>query len=273
MDDNLYFLAEIFNNADMFLLIMVRLLGFFVIMPIFSGSSVPGMARMGFAAAFSIIIYTTGAYGNHAIFFHENIIGFALIAITEFLIGFVQAYIVYIMFSMLYFVGQLLDRDIGFAMVSVLDPISQLQVPIIGNILFMLAMVIMIISDGLNFFLGALFQSYHIIPVGAVWFFEPYQAVSWHIIRVIIGSFELGLRISMPIMGSILVVNLALGMLLKSMPQMNMFVVGMPLKLVFGLGMLIVLLPIFANVSITIFDRAFYHIEYVIFLFGTTAGQ
>lgn len=272
MDDNLYFLTEIFNNADMFLLIMVRMLGFFVIMPIFSGSSVPGVARMAVAMAFSLITYTTGAYANYAIFFDESIVEFVLLAITEFLIGFTQAYIVYIIFSMLYFVGQLLDQDIGFSMVSVLDPVSQLQVPILGNVLFMLSMVVLITSGGLNFLLGALFQSFHIVPIGSVWFFEPYQAIPLYVIQIIIDSFRLGLQIAMPVMGSILVINLALGMLLKSMPQMNMFVVGMPLKLVLGLGILFVLIPIFANVATTLFNIAFDSIEMIIFMFASSSG-
>ena len=272
MDDNLYFLTEIFNNADMFLLIMVRMLGFFVIMPIFSGSSIPSVARIGVAGAFSIVIYTTGAYTGYTVFFHESVVEFALMAISEFLIGFTQAYIVYIMFSMLYFVGQMLDQDIGFSMVSILDPVSQIQVPIIGNLLFMLAMVMMIMSGGLNLLMGAFFQSFHLAPVGSVWFFEPYQAVSQYVVQAIIASFHMGLQIAMPVVGAIMVINLALGMLLKSMPQMNMFVVGMPLKLILGLSMLIILLPVFANVTRTLVDVAFDSIETIIFMFASMAG-
>jgi len=272
MDDNLYFLLELFNNVDMFLLIMVRMLGFFVILPVLSGGNVPVIARMGFTMAFSFLIYTSGAYSGYTVFFHENLIAFAIIAISEFLIGFTMAYVAYVMYSVIYFAGQLLDKDIGFAKISVMDPTSQMQVPIVGNLFFLLAMVFLILSGGLNFFMGALFQSYHIAPIGAVWFFEPYQAVSVYVVNLITQSFHLGLQIAMPIMGSILVINLSLGMLLKSMPQMNMFVVGMPLKLFLGLLIVYVLLPTFANVSNVIFTTAFDAMEYIIFMFGATAG-
>ena len=273
MDDNLYFLMDLFTNADMFLLIMVRMLGFFVILPILSGNNLPAIARLGLTMAFALLVYTSGAYGGHAVFFHENVVGFAILVISEFLIGLTMAYVAYVMYSVIYFAGQMMDQDIGFSMVSVMDPMSQIQVPILGNIFFMLALVLLILSGGLHFFLGALFQSYHIAPIGAVWLFEPYQAIPMYVIRLITQSFQLGLQIAMPFMGALLVINLALGMLLKSMPQMNMFVVGMPLKLVLGLLLVAVVLPSFVNVTGLIFNTAFDAMETIIFMFGSTIGM
>ncbi|MCL1936547.1 MAG: flagellar biosynthetic protein FliR [Defluviitaleaceae bacterium] len=266
--DNLYYILEIFENVDIFLLILIRVIGFFVIMPIFSTASIPTMIRVAFAIGFSLVIYTSGIAESSTILPIDNIVGFFSLAVTEFLIGFVMAYIVYVLFAMLYFVGQMLDIAVGFSMVSVMDPTSQIQVPVLGNLLFMLAMALLIVTGGLNFILAAFFRSFDFVPIGFASFFSI-ETLPTYVISVIVATFTMGLQIAMPIVGSILVIDLALGMLLKSMPQMNMFVIGLPLKIVLGLGILFILLPFFGAVYNNIFDIVFTSLETIIFIFGT----
>ena len=265
--EDLYFLSEIFDSVDIFVLILVRLTGFFMIMPIFSGANIPGYIRMAFATGFAFMVYTGGMYGNAIVTYDESVIAFTLLVLTEFAVGFTLAYVIYVVLSTLYFMGQFMDHGIGFNMVSVLDPTSQVQVPVTGNILYMLAVALLIVGGGLHFILVALFQSFSMAPIGTINFFVI-DAVPQYIISLIISTFYIGLRLAMPIVGTIMVINIALGMLLKSMPQMNMFVVGIPVKLALGLGIFFILLPAFADMFDVLFQLGYSAMENIILYFA-----
>ena len=264
--DDLYFLIGIFENIEVFLLIIVRLVGFFVILPIFSSGNIPQPIRMAFTVGFGFMVYTSGIYGNVNIIIDDSIVAFFWIAVTEFLIGFTMAYVVHIVLSLIYLVGQFMDDAVGFNMISVMDPSSQIQVPVLGNLLYMMAVTLLVLTGGLNYILMVFFRGFQLVPIGAVSFFEI-PAIPQYVISLIVATFYLGLQIAMPVVGAILIINIALGMLLKTMPQMNMFVVGIPLRLILGLGIVFILIPVFGNVFGALFDTSFDALETIITFF------
>lgn len=268
--DEFYYLISIFEDVDLFLLILVRLIGFFVIMPIFSGTNIPNTIKMAFAIGFAFMVHTVGLSDEAIVFFNNSLISYLWLLLIEFLVGFTMAYVVYIVMSLLYLMGQFIDDSIGFNMVSVLDPSSQIQVPVMGNLLYLMAISILIISGGLHIILMSVFQSFQLAPIGTISFLNAIGLMQY-VLSLIITTFYMGLQIAMPIVGSIIVINLALGMLLKTMPQMNMFVVGMPLKLILGLLIITFLLPIFAVTFNAIFNLAYNAVESVIMFFSDSA--
>ena len=253
--DTVGFLIEIFESVEIFLLILVRLLGFFIIMPIFTGANIPAIIRMAFAVAFAYMIFIADLYQEAPIFFNDDIIAFFWIGVTEFLLGFLMAYVVYIIFSLLYLVGQLLDSAVGFDMVNVLDPSATIQVPVIGNLLYLMAIVILIITGGLHLILGAVFGSFYHVPLGTVVFFGD-ATLFWHMISLIVSAFYFGIQLAAPVVGATLIINMAIGMLVKTVPQMNMFVVGIPMRLFMALIILFFVLPVFVTIYYTLFRDA-----------------
>jgi len=254
--DDLYFLLEIFDNIDIYLLILVRLIGFFMIMPIFVGLNMPGFVRIGFAALFAHMVYFSGIYGNVEIYYYDSILGYFLIAVKEFFVGFTMAYVVYLVFSTMYIVGHFIDDAIGFSMLSIFDPMSQIQVAISGNLLYMLFMVMLILTGGLNSILAVLFQSFEFLPIGRAVFLGNGE-ITLYILHLTIFAFYLGVQIAMPIIGTFIIINVSLGILVKAVPQMNVFVVGMPLKLLIGLILLYLVFPVIFNTYFRVFEEAY----------------
>jgi len=264
MNDSFPYLLEIFANAPIFLLILMRMLGFFVIMPVFSSNSIPAMIRVLFSVAFAFIVYVSDIFVVvDVVNFGDSIFSAFFLLLTEFLIGFAQAYIVFIVFSAIYLAGQFIEQNIGFNQLTMMDPVSGFQAPILGNLLYTAAMVILIVTGSFNQILMSLFSSFIFVPLGAVSFLN--DAVSIHMISVIINSFYIGVQIAMPFIASMLILNVALGILVKTVPQLNVFVVGIPIRILVGLLILIFIIPMFSSVFTTLFNEAFRAIDNLIY--------
>ena len=240
----LFFLLEVYEHVDIFVLVMVRMIGFFMMMPVLSSDSIPMTTRIGLAMASSYIIVVNQPL---IIQYTDTVPAFIFLIINEFLVGFTLAYVVYLIFVVVHFAGQIIDFQIGFSMVSVFDPITQIQVPITGNLFYLIVTALFVITGGFRVFIHALLESYRILPIGDAVFIGNDNLV-FFIIGLITSYLLMGVRIAMPLMGTILIIDIALGLLVKAVPQMNVFVVGMPLKLLIGLMIMIAVHHIFVEI-------------------------
>ncbi len=136
----------------------------------------------------------------------------------------------------------MIDQAIGFAMASVVDPVSQTQVPITGNLIYYMMGVLFIRTGGLNSVIGAFLEAYKTIPIGGANFAFD-QGLMQLLVELTSEYFSVGIRIAAPILGTVFIINVALGLLVKASPQMNIFVVGMPIKLLCGLVLLYIISP------------------------------
>jgi flagellar biosynthetic protein FliR len=153
--------------------------------------------------------------------------------------------------TMFYYAGQLVDFQIGFSMVKVFDPVSQIQIPLTGNLFFLCVSFLLLLSGAHYNFFRALFYSYNVLPIG-----ESVIA-NENMLRVFISMygnfFALGFRTALPIIGSMLVLQLALGILNKASPQMHIFSIGLTVKVPVGLSLLYITLPMFHVITDNIF--------------------
>lgn len=238
-------ILNFYSNIDLFIIIFVRFIGFFILLPVFSGQYIPLTSKLFVAMAVSILVATSGNVLVPA--YSGNLFGFASLLIIEFLTGFIVGFTIYLFMSTFLFAGQLIDYQIGFSMVSVYDPVSQIQVPITGNLYYLVMTAFFIQSGSLNYFIYQMFESYKTLPVGGA-FIIGNGNLMFYIIGAIIDFFEIGVKIALPIVGTILIVDVVLGILVKAVPQMNIFVVGMPLKVFIGLIIFYLTVPMFGEV-------------------------
>lgn len=238
-------ILSFYNNIDLFILIFTRFIGFFILLPVFSGQNVPITSKIFVAMAISLLVAISGNVTIPS--YNNNIFGFLALITTEFLTGFIVGFTIYLFMSTFLFAGQLIDYQIGFSMVSVYDPVSQIQVPITGNLYYLIMTAFFVQSGSLNYFIYEMFESYKILPVGNA-FIIGNDNLMFYIISAIISFFEIGVKISLPIVGTILVVDIVLGILVKAVPQMNVFVVGMPLKVFIGLIIFYLIVPFFGEI-------------------------
>ncbi|NLK20775.1 MAG: flagellar type III secretion system protein FliR [Epulopiscium sp.] len=235
-----FLMSNVFLRIDILLLVFIRFLGFFVTSPIFGGSNVPTYSKIGLSFIMSTILLST--MPDVIITYDNHIIGYAVLILKEMVIGMLLGFVVYLLLSIFSLAGQLIDYQIGFSMVSVLDPLSNFQMPITGNLYYFIVIAILLITNGHHKLLQALFYSYQVLPIGEAVFNN--ELIGNYIV-ILSNIFVISIKIAAPIIGSILILDVALGILARTAPQMNMFVIGIPLKLILGLLCLIVVMPLF----------------------------
>ena len=140
--------------------------------------------------------------------------------------------------------GQLIDMQVGFGMINVFDPQYGQQVPLIGNFKFLMALVVFLALQGHHVIITGLAENFRIVPLGVQLHLDNAAAM---MVDAVANMFVLSLRIALPVMGTVLMTDVALGILARIMPQMNVFVVGITGKLVVGMFMLYLILPFYVS--------------------------
>jgi flagellar biosynthetic protein FliR len=240
------------------LLVFVRMSSLFVITPVFGRREMPSYLKVGLAFFCSYILVPL--VGDVQIEY-TNLLSFSVIVVKEFLVGIIIGYVSFLIFSALYVAGQIIDMQIGFGMVNVLDPTMNTQVPITGNFIYILTTLFFLAMDGHHILISALFKSYSVLPINGFAFTE---AMVNNMSTIFSDVFTLGFKISFPVLAAALLSEVALGILSKTVPQMNVFVVGIPLKIGIGLLTLYVMMPIFLQIMTVTFDRMYGYIYLII---------
>jgi len=171
--------------------------------------------------------------------------------IKEFIVGLTIGYVAYLVFSAIYLAGQFIDMQIGFSMVNVMDPVNNIQVPVTANFYFILSMIIFLVVNGHHLLIKALFDSYTYVPVGKAVFTGE---ILDNMIKIFGSIFVIGFKIAAPITAAILITDVALGIISRTVPQLNVFVVGMPLKIGLGIAVIVLTIPAFMMMMDSIFD-------------------
>ena len=253
--ETLPYLISFFEQVDVLMLILVRVLAFFIFVPVLSAMTIPMQVRLLLAFFLSTAIFSSGLVTQAT--FHDSVAGFFVLMLTEFMAGALMGFVLFFMFNIILFAGQFMDFSMGFAMVNVLDPIQQVQVPIIGNVLFMSVSVLFVINGGLNEVLFVFVRSYDILPMGTAYIIGNVELASF-IVGTLLAFVTLAIRIAIPLVGTMLIIDICLGIMVKSVPQMNVFVVGMPLKILIGTFLMFsVIIPSLGWIYNLIFDPAF----------------
>ncbi|MDF2531831.1 MAG: flagellar biosynthetic protein FliR [Clostridia bacterium] len=255
MNDVLYILMDKF---ELFLLILVRISSLFVITPVFGGRNVPSYLKIAFAFFCSVILVTLlQDQSVDAV----NIYSYAALILKELAIGIILGYTSYLVFSALFLAGQIIDTQIGFGMVNVLDPMHDSQIPLTGNFIYIITLLFFLMMNGHHVLLTALFKSYNVLPINSF----AFNNVLYHnMLNIFFETFALGFKISIPILAASLLAEISLGILAKTVPQMNVFVVGMPLKVGVGLVTLLAMMPMFITTMDLTFDKMYSYIYLII---------
>lgn len=249
--DNVQTLIDIFNNADLFMLILVRIIGFLIFMPVIGGNNGIAMVKIGLAMALAGIIFTSGNVKD--VVYVNSIMGYFMLIVKEFFIGFIISYIVFFVFNTVYFSGHITDQQIGYSMANVFDPMTNTQVPITGNLYYFSLCVLFILNRGHHMIISTIFYSYKSLPIGQAYIVGN-DGLFYGIINIMVEFFKIGFLFALPIIGVILVMDIALGVLVRAVPKMNVFVVGMPLKVIAGLIALWIIVPVFPEIYYRIYN-------------------
>lgn len=251
MADNV--IGFILINFQLFLLILTRLTGLFVISPIFSRSNVPMTMKIGLAVTLSLILLPLSIHNVNLDI--NNIRALIFFSTTEFLIGIIIGFISFIYFSVVYLAGTVIDIQMGFGMVNIMDPQTNAQMPIMSGLYSILISLVFLTVNGHHMLIQSIIHSYEVLPIGFQ--ISINQNIITHLTHMLLETFALSLQLSAPILISIFLVNVILGILARTMPQMNIFMVGMPLKIFIGIIIVFLSLSFFISYSEVVFDKMF----------------
>lgn len=158
----------------------------------------------------------------------------------QILIGFALGFSLQIVFAALMLAGDMAGLQMGIGFATFIDPQNSTQTPMIGSLLGMLGTLIFLGMDGHLLMLDSLINSFALVPVGA----GSTSMLQWsHLSSLGAQLFALGLQIALPLVTTMLLCNLALGVMARAAPQLNLFSVGFPLTILTGLALLFLFLP------------------------------
>ncbi len=234
-----------FADLEYFLLVLVRISCFVYVAPFFSMSNTPRMIRVGFSIFLSYLVYM-GIDRNEVVY--NTLLGYAVIVMKEALTGFLIGWGAQICTTVTSFAGSIADMEIGISMVSLMDPTTRQQATFTGVFYQYIFTLFLMISGMYQYLLLALTDSFTLIPVNGAIFKSDSLLES---VIMFMGDYlAMGFRIILPIFCTMILLNCILGILAKVSPQLNMFAVGMQLKVLVGLVILFLtvrMLPVAAD--------------------------
>jgi len=236
-------LESIIPEFELFLLVFIRISGLFLIIPVFGVRNVPAVFRIALALFLAYIVIGFQILPLNVRM--DTYLHIAYYALTELLIGFVLGFIAIIAFSAISMAGQLIDTHLGFGLVHILDPQSGMEVSLMGKFKNILAIIIFFTIDAHHSLIRILVDSFDIIPAGNLRI-EP--IITPEIIELFVNYFILALNIAIPIIAASIIVEMVFGIIVRTVPQMNIFVLGIPIKIVIGLIALALLIPVYVSV-------------------------
>ena len=237
-------------NFEILILILVRISCFVYIAPFFGTKNAPSQAKIGFSFFVALLVY---GFVDKTAIEYTGLIGYAIIVLKEGITGLLIGFAANICNSIILLAGNLLDINIGFSMATEYDPQMQTQVSVSANLYNYLVLLLLVITNMHHYILHAVADSYQLIPVNG-------QVFQWDhllqgMITYMINSFVIAFRIILPVFACIMILNCILGIMAKVSPQMNMFAVGMQLKVLLGLVVMFLTIGLLMNVSNFIFDE------------------
>lgn len=216
-----------FINSDSVILmifIFTRISGFFMFTPFFRNINIPMSLRISFMFYLTIIFTPTYTLAIGDI----NATLFLIIILSELLIGLFAGFILEIIFSALGIAGMQISNIIGFSMSSVMDPQSGINSPLISSFFMLIATMVLLSFDGHHLILLLLNQSFETIEIGT---FLLDDKIFTYVIKHSAYVFTFGFMIAFPIIAVSLLMDIIFGMLMKTMPQFNLLVIGFPIKI------------------------------------------
>lgn len=220
--------------------------GLLLALPLFGGPGVPPHVKAGLAAFLALLLFPVVPAAAAP----TEIVELVLVVVQELVVGLAMGFVVSLFFYALQVAGQLMDVPIGFGMVNVLDPHFGGQIPILGQFQNMLAVLVFFTINGHHAVLRALAESYVLVPVGAAAWDGPVAQV---VVDAVGASFLLGVRIGVPVMAAAFLTDVALGIVNRAVPQINVFITGYPIKIFVGLLVVAVALPIYVSLLAVVF--------------------
>lgn len=245
------------QNVAKFFLLFARIGGLFVFFPFFSHANIPEVIKATLALFLTFFLLPIANFNTPEI----NSF-FILQILSEVLFGMIAGLILTLVFTIVQMAGEQMAFTMGFTMASVMDPSTGASVPITSQILSLIALIVFLIFDGHHLCLLFISQSLDHIALGEFYLKENFMR---YINLSMINVFVIGFSMAFPVLAINLLADLIFGLLMKTMPQFNLLVVGYPMKIALGFVVVVAILIVMMQYFWELVEKAVLHMQSLFF--------
>lgn len=228
------------DKLQVFLLVSFRAAGLFIVSPILGHKSIPPTIKVGLAMILAVILVPVVSETTNLEI--SSLWLLAGLAAKEMLVGFIIGLFFAFLFIAIRMSGNIAGYQMSLLIANIMDPESNSNVSLVGEFWYILATLIFLAIDGHHAIISAFADSYKLIPIGVFNFSGPAGEL---LIRYSAYTFTIAIKIVAPVMITLFLTTVSLGIVARTVPQMNIFIVGIPLKIGVGFLVMAAALPIF----------------------------
>lgn len=231
-----------------FALMLTRVSVLFATAPVLGNARIPGQVKIALSLVITLLLYLgyRGGAGKAAV--PTNVFQLAGAVAGEAFVGLIIGYTAYLLFSGIQMAGQVIDIQVGFGMVNVIDPNGGNQVSILGEFYFIVSMMFFLAVGGHQALIKAVGDSFHLLAPGTVNWFQQAPHAGPLLAHSVTQLFVIAFQVAAPSVAVLFLTNLSMGLLSRTLPQMNVFIVGLPLNVIVGLLVTILSLKLLGTV-------------------------
>ncbi len=239
---------------QVFLLIFVRMHSMIMIAPFFASGVIPFRAKALLAFFITLVIMPVVAENGYTL--PGDMGAYYLLVVKEVLIGLFIGFLISIIFAAFQLSGQFFAVQIGFGINEVLDPIGQVSVPLIGQLKNLIGLLVLLAMNGHHMMIYAVYRSYELAPMMGI---TPSATSGYfkYAMHTFSGMFVIALKIALPVVATIFLVSISMGVLAKAAPQMNIMMLGFPFKIAVAFGILLLITPLVVRIMHVSLERTF----------------
>ncbi len=256
-------MEELLPRLSVLLLIFVRVSAFFVTMPIFSYKTLPSSYRIGFALLLSVLIHyhiDGGPFVIDGIYF--------MLILKEALVGLLVGFTAYLILAAIQIAGGFIDFQMGFAIANVIDPQTGAQSPLIGQYIYMFSLLVLLAVNGHHLILDGIFYSYQFIAIDQIILPFGDEGLAEYMMKIFAYMFTVSFQMAAPIVAVLFLVDVALGIIARTVPQLNVFVVGFPIKIAVSFIVMFIVIGVILGVVQNLFETMLHVLRNVMELMG-----
>jgi flagellar biosynthetic protein FliR len=234
--------GTVLNDALVWALMVCRISGMMLLAPFYGARNLPTQVTVGLSLILAAVAFPLAPRAGITV--PANLAALLVAGGTELAVGLLLGFSANLLFAAVQLAGQLADQELGFGLANVIDPVSNEQVTIVGQFKFILGMLFFLALDGHHLVLQAVVRSFTDIPVlGLAWGGADGLYIAD---RMVAAVFAVAVKLAAPAVVTLFLVTVAMGLLARTAPEMNVFILGFSVRVGVGLGVLALAVPVFA---------------------------
>lgn len=225
-------------NIDLFLLVFMRVMGMMMFNPVFGRTSVPNLLKAAFSLLTAFLLVPT-LQGMHVQV--DGIVNFMISGLLEFGVGFGIGMLVNLIFAVVAIAGEYIDMQLGLSMAQIYDPGSGVNMPVVGSFYNLVLLLVFFVGNAHLALFSMLADSFHVVAPGAV---DITPKAAQFVVNMGGDMLQMGLRMAVPVIAVELICVVAIGLIMRAVPSINIFAFGIQIQTIVGLIVLLVAVPV-----------------------------